>query len=104
MTCRRTTSDRNFLTYIIPTLAIALVAATATFVGAQSAPAPDASYNIVWEPISGLTGQSGSYVGINGVQGLKAYFPESGMRLVSEKNPSAWEVNLSLTGFGHAGE
>jgi uncharacterized repeat protein (TIGR01451 family) len=103
MTCRRATSDRNFLTYIIPTLAIALVAATATFVGAQSPP-PDASYNIVWEPISGLTGQSGSYVGINAVQGLKAYFPESGIQLVSEKNPSAWEVNLALTGFGHVGE
>src|SRR5215510_6120018 len=104
MTCRRATSDRNLLKLRIPTLAIALVAATATFVGAQSSPPPDASYNIVWEEISGLTGQNGTYVGINAVQGLKAYFPETGIRLVPEKNSSAWEASLALTGFGHIGE
>ena len=104
MTCRGASFNRTFRTILVPTLALVLVAATSTLVGAQSAPAPDASYNIVWEPVSGFTGQSGAYVGINAVQGLKAYFPETGLRLVSEKEPSSWAVSLALTGFGYAGE
>ena len=103
MTCRRASSARSFRTSFVATLAIALLATTATFVAAQSAPSQDPSYNIVWEPAPGLTGAPGAYVGSNGAQAIKAYFPETGMRLVPEKDPSSWAVSFALTGYGHPG-
>ena len=97
MSCRRTSFARSIRMMLVPTLALVLVAATATFVGAQSSPPPDASYNIVWEASPSFNGQSGAYVGVNGAQGLKGYFPNTGLRLVSGTAPNTWEVNLALT-------
>ena len=60
---------------LIPTLAVVLALANATFVTAQNAPSADATYNIIWEPASGIAPGSGSYVGINTAQALRPTSP-----------------------------
>jgi uncharacterized repeat protein (TIGR01451 family) len=77
---------------------------TCTFLVAQSGPAPDGSYDIVWESGSGLQSGTGFYLGSNAAQHIKAYFPETGLRLNPQDPSAGWAFELALTGYGHPGQ
>src|SRR5215831_13701553 len=77
---------------------------TCTLLVAQSGPAPDGSYDIIWESGSGLTSGTGLYTGANAAQQVKAYFPLTGVRLTPQDPAAGWTFELALTGYGHASE
>src|SRR5262249_18293932 len=87
---------------ILATLAAVLF--TCTFLVAQSGPAPDGSYDIIWEAGTGLTSGTGFYTGPNAAQQLKAYFPVTGVRLTPQDRTAGGSFELGLTGYGHPGE
>ena len=78
--------------------------AVASLVGVPSAQqaAADSSYNVV--PNSGRApGSPTEYLANNAAQGIRGYFTDNVLRVVSLDSAQTWSFELTFSGYGHAG-